>query len=165
MTNSYYILCKLWLIVLALKWYTCGSRGWFRTLPVKQMFLFISKSVYLTITSGTLFVRNIFQKHSRFIKWICFIYNLVHMKHGKNLFSNIATYLRIWRNFHVLAPKRYKRSVLQGFDVITYRACGSWESFHGILTKAKGIFERNHYPSGFYDPHYLFSNWKDYNIW
>ena len=47
-------------------------------------------------------------------------------------------------NFHAMAPKRYKRSVIQGSVYWIYRACGSWKKFHESLIKAKDILERNH---------------------
>jgi len=33
-------------------------------------------------------------------------------------------------NFHALAPKRYKRSVVSGFVHRIHRACSSWALFH-----------------------------------
>ena len=54
-------------------------------------------------------------------------------------------------NYHALAPKMYKRSVVSGFVYRIYRACSSWESFHTSLEKAKHILERNQYPPTFYD--------------
>ena len=55
-------------------------------------------------------------------------------------------------NYHALAPKRYKRSVVSGFIHRIYRACSSWENFHNSLVRAKGILEKNQYPPSFYDP-------------
>ena len=55
-------------------------------------------------------------------------------------------------NFHALAPKRYKRSVVSGFVHRIYRACSSWEYIHSSLEKAKRILERNQYPPMFYNP-------------
>ena len=52
-------------------------------------------------------------------------------------------------NFHALAPKRYKRSVVAGFVHRIYRACSSWEHFHHSLERAKEILEKNQYPPGF----------------
>ena len=54
-------------------------------------------------------------------------------------------------NFHALAPKRYKRSVVEGFVHRIYRACSDWTYFHQSLAKAKEILERNQYPPEFYD--------------
>ena len=45
--------------------------------------------------------------------------------------------------FHAMAPKRYKRFVMQGFVYRIYRACNSWKKFHESLIKAKDILERN----------------------
>ena len=47
-------------------------------------------------------------------------------------------------NFHAMAPKRYRRSVIQSFVYRIYRACSSWKKFHESLIKAKDILERNH---------------------
>ena len=55
-------------------------------------------------------------------------------------------------NFHALAPKRYKRSVVSGFVHRIYRACSSWALFHESLEKAKRILERNQYSPAFYEP-------------
>ena len=55
-------------------------------------------------------------------------------------------------NYHSLAPKRYKRSVVSGFVYRIYRACSSWENFHNSLDKAKRILEKNQYPPTFYEP-------------
>ena len=55
-------------------------------------------------------------------------------------------------NFRAMAPKCYKRSVIQGFVHRVYRSCSSWKKFHESLTKAKRILERNQYPPSFYDP-------------
>ena len=43
-------------------------------------------------------------------------------------------------NFHAVAPKRYKRSVVQSFVFRIYRACNSWKSFQESLNKAKEVF-------------------------
>ena len=55
-------------------------------------------------------------------------------------------------NYHALAPKRYKRSVVSGFVYRIHRACSSWILFHESLEKAKKILERNQYPPAFYEP-------------
>ena len=55
-------------------------------------------------------------------------------------------------NFHALAPKKYKRSVIQGFMFRIHRACSSWKYFHESLKKAKDILERNQYPPNYYEP-------------
>ena len=55
-------------------------------------------------------------------------------------------------NYHALAPRRYKRSVVSGFVYRVYRACSTWENFHISLQKAKKILERNQYPPTFYYP-------------
>ena len=54
-------------------------------------------------------------------------------------------------NFHALAPKKYKRSTIQGLVYRIYRASSHWCYFHEGLTKAKEILERNQYPPQFYD--------------
>ena len=55
-------------------------------------------------------------------------------------------------NYHAIAPKRYKRSVVSGFIYRVYRACSDWKSFHESLIKAKRILRDNQYPADFYDP-------------
>ena len=54
-------------------------------------------------------------------------------------------------NFHALAPKKYKRSVIQGLVYRIYRASSHWCYVHEGLTKAKEILERNQYPPQCYD--------------
>ena len=54
-------------------------------------------------------------------------------------------------NFHAMAPKRYKRSVVSGFVYRIYRACSTWQLFHESLEKAKRVLERNQYPPTFYE--------------
>ena len=55
-------------------------------------------------------------------------------------------------NYHALAPKRYKRSVVSGFVHRIHRACSSWQNFHTSLEKAKRVLEKNQYPPTFYEP-------------
>ena len=55
-------------------------------------------------------------------------------------------------NFHSLAPKRYKRSVVSGFVYRIFRACSTWKHFHNSLEKAKKVLEQNQYPPEFYGP-------------
>ena len=55
-------------------------------------------------------------------------------------------------NYHALAPKRYKRSVVQSFVHRIHRCCSSWEGVTLSLQKAKEILEKNQYPSEFYEP-------------
>ena len=55
-------------------------------------------------------------------------------------------------NYHALAPKRYKRSVVSGFVHRIYRACSSWQNFHLSIEKAKRVLEKNQYPPTFYEP-------------
>ena len=54
-------------------------------------------------------------------------------------------------NYHALAPKRYKCSVVSGFVYRSYRTCSSWQNFHDSLRKAKRILEKNQYPPSLYD--------------
>ena len=42
-------------------------------------------------------------------------------------------------NFHALALKRYKRSVVSGFVHRIFRACSTWKNFHSGMRKAKTI--------------------------
>ena len=55
-------------------------------------------------------------------------------------------------NYHALAPKRYKRSVVSGFVYRIFNACSSWSFFHSSLEKAKQILEKNQYSPNFYNP-------------
>ena len=55
-------------------------------------------------------------------------------------------------NFHALAPKRYKRPVVEGLVYRVYRACSHWKYFNASLGKAKDMLEQNQYPPQFYDP-------------
>ena len=55
-------------------------------------------------------------------------------------------------NYHAMAPKRYKRSVVSGFVHRIHRACSSWGNFHTSIEKAKRVLEKNQYPPTFYEP-------------
>ena len=55
-------------------------------------------------------------------------------------------------NFHSMAPRRYKRSLIGGLVHRIYRACSNWELFHQSLEDAKIILEKNQYPPTFYEP-------------
>ena len=55
-------------------------------------------------------------------------------------------------NFHALAPKRYKRSVVSGMVHRIYRACSSEEYLNESLCRAKVILANNQYPEKFYQP-------------
>ena len=55
-------------------------------------------------------------------------------------------------NYHALAPKRYKRSVVSGLVHRIHRACSTGQHFHESLEKAKCILERNQYSPTFYEP-------------
>ena len=44
-------------------------------------------------------------------------------------------------NYHALAPKKYKRSVVSGFVYRIYRACSSWQYFHDSMERAKRVLE------------------------
>ena len=55
-------------------------------------------------------------------------------------------------NYHALALRIYKRSVVAGFVHRIYRACSSWANFHSSLEKVKCILESNQYPPDFYEP-------------
>lgn len=55
-------------------------------------------------------------------------------------------------NYHSLAPKKYKRSVVSGLVHRIYRSCSTWENIHTSLAKAKFILEKNQYPPQFYEP-------------
>ena len=55
-------------------------------------------------------------------------------------------------NFHSLAPKRYKISVVSGFVHRIFRSCSTWKNFHESLEKAKVILINNQYPPMFFEP-------------
>ena len=55
-------------------------------------------------------------------------------------------------NYHSVAPKRYKKSVVAGFVHRIHRACSSYKSFHQSLSRAQRILEMNQYPPTFYQP-------------
>jgi len=55
-------------------------------------------------------------------------------------------------NYHAIAPRSYKRSVVQGFVHRIYRACSNWKLFDESLERAKLTLERNQYPREFSDP-------------
>ena len=55
-------------------------------------------------------------------------------------------------NYHVLAPKKYKRAVVSGFVHRIYRSCSNWENIHVSLERANGILKMNQYPPRFYEP-------------
>ena len=63
-----------------------------------------------------------------------------------------ATDTGLIMNYHSLAPKRYKRSVVSGFVHRIFRACSNWTLFHDSLETAKKILESNQYPPAFYEP-------------
>ena len=55
-------------------------------------------------------------------------------------------------NYHALAPKKYKRSVVSGFVHRIYRSCSTWKHIHDSLEKAKEVLIKNQYPPSFFDP-------------
>ena len=55
-------------------------------------------------------------------------------------------------NYHALAPRKYKISVVSGIVYRIYYACSSWKNFHDSLMKAQKILENNQYPPAFYQP-------------
>ena len=74
---------------------------------------------------------------------------IIHDKESGKLPStwyNKPTDTGLIMNYHALAPKRYKRSVVSGFVHRIHRACSTGQHFHESLEKAKCILERNQYP-------------------
>ena len=71
--------------------------------------------------------------------------------HLSSIWYNKPTYTGLIMNYHSLAPKRYKRSVVSGFVHRIFRACSDWKNFHISLERAKKILERNQYPPSFYN--------------
>ena len=55
-------------------------------------------------------------------------------------------------NYHSLAPKRYKRSIVSGFVHRIHRSCSNIQLFEESLEKAKKTLEMNQYPPQFYEP-------------
>ena len=55
-------------------------------------------------------------------------------------------------NFHALAPKKYKRSVVIGVIHRIHRSCSSWSNVHESVEEAKTLLEKNRYPPSFYEP-------------
>ena len=55
-------------------------------------------------------------------------------------------------NYHAIAPRRYKRSVVTGLVHRIFRACTDWELFDESLARAKQTLEHNQYPPEFYNP-------------
>lgn len=55
-------------------------------------------------------------------------------------------------NFHAMAPKKYKRSVVSGIVHRIYRSCSSWTNMHESLNRAKQMLSKNQYPEDFYEP-------------
>ena len=55
-------------------------------------------------------------------------------------------------NYHALARKCYKRSVIESFVHRVYGTCSSLENFHDSVEKVKMILQRNQYHQDFYDP-------------
>ena len=55
-------------------------------------------------------------------------------------------------NYHSLAPRRYKKSVVSGFVHRIFRACSTWSHFHNSMQRAKVMLESNQYPPTFYEP-------------
>ena len=55
-------------------------------------------------------------------------------------------------NFHALAPRKYKKSVVSGIVYRISNACSTWNNFDTGLKKLKKLLENNQYPSSFYEP-------------
>ena len=55
-------------------------------------------------------------------------------------------------NYHALAPKRYKRSVVSGMVHRIYRSCSNWKNIHESLERAKKLLIMNQYPPSFFEP-------------
>ena len=80
---------------------------------------------------------------------MCIVYR------GKKLHSTWYTKpsdTELIMNFHALAPRKYKRSVVQGFVHRIHRACSDWIFFNEGLQEAKRILEHNQYSPEIYDP-------------
>ena len=55
-------------------------------------------------------------------------------------------------NYHALAPKRYKRSVVSGMVHRIYRSCSDWHNIHESLQRARKLLVMNQYPPTFFEP-------------
>ena len=55
-------------------------------------------------------------------------------------------------NYHAIAPRKYKRSVVRSFVNRIFNACSTWELFHESMEEAKGILNDNQYPLEFVEP-------------
>ena len=55
-------------------------------------------------------------------------------------------------NFHSLAPKKYKRSVVSGMIYRIRNACSTEDNFKSSIEKAKTLLQKNQYPPSFYEP-------------
>ena len=81
--------------------------------------------------------------------------DMLLMRRGRKLFSTWyckPTDTGLVMNFHALAPRRYKRSVVSGFVHRIYRACSTWQYVCDSIDKAKAVLEKNQYPPLFYEP-------------
>ena len=85
---------------------------------------------------------------------ISFLDMLVMNIEGKltSTWYNKPTDTGLIMNFHVLAPKKYKWSVVSGFVYRIHRACSTWELFSKSIERAKCILENSQYPPDFYEP-------------
>ena len=80
---------------------------------------------------------------------LCLIHN---NKTVKTTWYSKPTDTGLIMNFHTVAPRKYKRAVVQGFVHRIARACSSWDTFHDSMCRAKQVLERNQYSPEFYDP-------------
>jgi len=55
-------------------------------------------------------------------------------------------------NFHAIAPKKYKRNVVQGFIHRIFNATSTWSAMIEGCEKAKAILLKNQYPEQFFEP-------------
>ena len=55
-------------------------------------------------------------------------------------------------NFHSLAPKKYKRSVVSGMIYRIKNACSTEDNFKSSIEKAKILLRKNQYPPSFFEP-------------
>ncbi len=78
----------------------------------------------------------------------------INNNHGQltSTWYNKPTDTGLIMNYHALAPKKYKWSVVSGFVYRIHRACSTWENFHRSLERAKRVLEKNQYPPDFYEP-------------
>ena len=58
----------------------------------------------------------------------------------------------LYLSFHALAPKKYKRNIVEGTVHRLHHCTSTWEAFHVALATFKKHLEKNQYPPAFFNP-------------